>query len=260
MGFDLDMDLGVAYLHTPEFCGNQLDLLRENIGYENGLGMSGSELEGKLVAGNTFDYPAVHGKALAANGITFVSCGSDAVMSGDVNMADYDAVDIILGVEKRGGKAFGLGYYGEYKTFPLKLQEKLREYCANGGRLFVSGAHLASDMYINDADKAFIRDVLRLDYGGTVFDKSENVVYGAGLDLPVIRGANESCYALSSPDVLVPIDDAFVTFIYKGNRKSAGVGYSGDYRVLSTAFPFETISDEQKRTELMGAVMRFLLE
>lgn len=259
-GFDLDMDQGVAYLRTPEFCGNQLDLLRENLGYENGMGMSGSELEGKLVAGNTFDYPAVHGKALVANGITFVSCGSDAVMSGDVDMADYDAVDIILGVEKQGGKAFGLGYYGEYKTFPLELQEKLREYCANDGRLFVSGAHLASDMYINEKDRAFIRDVLRMDYGGTVFDKSENIVYGAGLDLPVLRGANEYCYALSSPDVLVPIDDAFVTFIYKGNRKSAGVGYSGDYRVLSAAFPFETISDEQKRAKLMGAVMRFLLE
>ena len=47
-----------------------------------------------IVAGNTFDYPYVHGKALAANGVTFVSCGSDAVMNGDVDMADYDAVDL----------------------------------------------------------------------------------------------------------------------------------------------------------------------
>ena len=93
-----------------------------------------------------------------------------------------------------------------------------------------------------------------------MFDKSEDVVYGSGLDLPVKRSVNERCYALSCPDVLVPIDDAFVSFIYKGNRKSAGVAYSGDYRVLSTAFPFETISDEQRRAKLMRAVMRFLLE
>jgi hypothetical protein len=115
-------------------------------------------------------------------------------------------------------------------------------------------------MYINENDRAFIRDVLRLDYGGSVFDKSEDIVYGSGLDLPVRRGVNEKCYALSCPDVLVPIDDAFVSFIYKGNRKSAGVAYSGDYRVLSTAFPFETVADERKRIKLMGAVMRFLLE
>ena len=260
VGFDMDIDPGVAYMRTPEFCGNQLDLLRENIGYENGLGLSGSELEGMLVAGNSFDYPYVHGKALAANGITFVSCGSDAVMSGDVDLSGYVAVDLILGVEKQGGYGVGLGYSGKYKTFPLKLQERIREYCDGGGRLFVSGAFLASDMYTNDKDRKFIREVLRLDYGGTVYDKSENLIFGSGLELPLYRNVNEECYAVAAPDVLVPIDDAFVSFIYKDNKKSAGVAYSGDYRVVSTAFPFEAIADEGKRRKLMGAIMRFLLE
>lgn len=259
-GFDIDVDPGVAYVRTPEFCGNQLDLLRENIGFENGLGLSGCELEGKLIAGNTFDYPFVHGKALAANGFTFVSCGSDAVMAGDIDLSDYDAVDLILGVEKRGGCGVGLGYNGWYKTFPSRLQDKIRAYCKKGGNLFVSGAYIASDMYVNSYDRAFIRDVLRFDYGGTVFDSSENMIYGSGLELDVYRAVNEECYAVPSSDVLVPINDAFVSFIYNGNRKSAGVAYSGDYRVLSVAFPFETVVDEQKREKLMGAVMRFLLE
>lgn len=260
VGFDMEIDPGVAYIRTPEFCGNQLDLLRENIGYENGLGLSGSEYEGLLVAGNSFDYPFVHGKALAANGVTFVSCGSDALMSGHVNPADYDAVDLILGVEKRGGTGVGLGYYGEYKTFPLKLQNKIRDYCKAGGRLFVSGAYIAGDMYVDEHDRKFIRDVLRLDYGGTVYDLTETDILGSGLDMPVFRKANVGCYAVPSSDVLVPINDAFVSFVYKGNRKSAGVAYSGDYRVLSTAFPFEAIADEEKRIRLMGAVLNFLLE
>ena len=260
VGFDMEVDPGVAYIRTPEFCGNQLDLLRENIGYENGLGLSGCELEGMIVAGNSFDYPHVHGKALVANGVTFVSCGSDAVMAGDVDMAGYDAVDLILGAEKQGGHGVGLGYNGKYKTFPLRLQNKIRDYCDGGGRLFVSGAYLASDMYVNDSDRRFIREVLRLDYGGTVYDKSENLICGSGLELPVYRNVNENCYSVVAPDVLVPIDDAFVSFIYKDNKKSAGVAYSGDYRVLSTAFPFETIADEGKRRKLMGAIMRFLLE
>lgn len=260
VGFDLEIDPGVAYIRTPEFCGNQLDLLRENIGYEDGLGLSGSELQGMVVAGNTFDYPYVHGKALAANGVTFVSCGSDAVMNGDVDMTDYDAVDLILGVEKQGGHGVGLGYNGYYKTFPLNLQKKIRAYCEDGGRLFVSGAHIASDMYMDRRDRAFLREVLRLDYGGSVYDISESVVCGAGLEMPLHRKANEMCYAVACPDVLVPINEAFVSFIYNGNKKSAGVAYSGNYRVLSTAFPFETIADEQKREKLMGAVLRFLLE
>lgn len=260
VGFDMSVDPGVAYKRTPEYCGNQLDLLRENIGYENGLGLSGNELEGKLIAGNTFNYPYVHGKALSANGVTFVSCGSDAVMNGDVDLGDYDAVDLILGVEKQGGRGMGIGYYGHYRAFPLKLQDKIRDYCAEGGRLFVSGAHIASDMYMNERDRAFIREVLRLDYGGSVYDLSEDVVFGSGLELPVRRTANEHCYVVSSPDVLVPIDDAFVSFIYNGNRKSAGVAYSGAYRVLSTALPFEAVADEGKREKLMGAVLRFLLD
>lgn len=260
VGFDMSVDPGVPYMCTPEFCGNQLDLLRENIGYENGLGLSGSELEGKLIAGNTFDYPYIHGKALAGNDITFASCGSDAVMSGHVSLEDYDAVDLILGVEKQGGHGLGFGYDGHYKTFPLALQNKLRLCCKGGGRLFVSGAYIASDMYMNARDRKFIREVLRLDYGGSVYDVSENVVFGSGLELPFERGVNASCYAVPSPDVLVPLDDAFVSFIYNGNRKSAGVAYSGDYRVLSTAIPFESIADEAKRKKLMGAIMRFMFE
>ena len=260
VGFDMDFDPGVAYIRTPEFCGNQLDMLRENIGFEDGLGLSGNELEGKLIAGNTFDYPFVHGKALAANGITFVSCGSDAVMAGNVDLDDYDAVDLILGVEKQGGSGVGIGYNGQYKTFPLKLQNKIKSYCRGGGRLFVSGAYIASDMYVNERDRDFIREVLRLDYGGMMLDASENVVFGSGLDLPVRRKANEVCYAVPSSDILVPINNAFVSFIYKGNKKSAGVAYSGNYRVLSTAFPFESVADEKKREKLMGSIMRFLLE
>ena len=260
VGFDMDIDPGVAYIRTPEFCGNQLDLLRENIGYEDGLGLSGSEMEGKLIAGNTFDYPSVHGKALAVNGIGFVSCSSDAVMAGDIDMDDYDAVDLILGVEKQGGSGVGIGYNGLYKTFPHKLQNKIRAYCRGGGKLFVSGAYIASDMYADERDRDFLRDVLRLDYGGMVYDASENIIWGSGLDLPVCRRANERCYAVPYSDVLVPINDAFVSFIYKGNRKSAGVAYSGTYRVLSTAFPFEAVACEEGRAKLMGAIMRFLLE
>ena len=259
VGFEMDDDPGVPYMRTPEYCGPQLDFLRENIGYENGLGLSGNNYEGMLIAGNTFDYPFVHGEALAANGFTFVSCGSEAVMNGDVELSAYDAVDLILGVEKQGGKGSYLGYSHPYKTFPIELQEKLREYAGRGGRIFVSGAFIASDMAKNVADRAFIRDVLRLDYGGSVADVSENLISGSGLEFSFWRKVNERSYAVPRPDILVPIDDAFVSFVYSGNRESAGVAYAGQHRALSVSFPFESIVDREKRIKLMGAVMRFLL-
>ena len=73
-GFDLNTDPGIPYINTPAFCGTQQSFDRSRIGREtkDGLGYSGSELEGRLIAGNTFDYPFIHGKAIQATGGTLL--------------------------------------------------------------------------------------------------------------------------------------------------------------------------------------------
>ncbi len=258
-GFNMDADPGVAYNATPEYCGRQLDYERSNIGYEDGLGLSGNDFEGLLIAGNSFDYPYVHGKALAANGFSYVSCSSEAVVDKIISLSGYDAVDIILGVEKQGGRGSLLGYNRSYKTFPTELQQAVTEYCRKGGRLFVSGAYVAGDMSKNVSDRDFIRNILRVDYGGSVVDASDDRIYGSGLRMNIHRNVNEKCYTVTAPDVLIPMNDAFVSFVYDGCKESAGVAYAGDYRVITSAFPFESIVDEYQRSQLMGAVMRFLL-
>ena len=49
------------------------------------LGYSTGELEGMQIAGNTFDYPFIHGKAIqAAGSFSFVSCSDESVESGEV--------------------------------------------------------------------------------------------------------------------------------------------------------------------------------
>ena len=134
-------------------------------------------------------------------------------------------------------------------------------YCHAGGNLFVSGAFIASDMQGCDTDRQFIRDLLHFDYGGTVTDLSDENISGSGLHLSIARRVNEERYAVSRPDILVPLDDAFVSFIFDDCKESAGVAYAGDgYRVLSTSFPFETVKNSALRAKLMGAVMRFLLK
>ena len=259
-GFDLDADPGISYKHTPEFCGRQLDYERSNIGYEDGLGLSGNDFENMLVAGNTFDYPYLHGRAIAANGYSYVSCSSEAVIDGKASFVGYDAVDLIVGAEKQGGHGSLLGYNRPFKTFPKELQKAVTDYCRDGGRLFVSGAYIASDMYKNEADRAFIRDLLKFDYGGSVFNTAENVISGSNVYIGVHRALNEQSYAVPSPDILVPVGRAFVSFVYNGCKESAGVAYYDDnYRVLSTSFPFESIVSEQQRSQVMGAVLRFLL-
>lgn len=258
-GFDMDTDPGVAYLSTPEYCGRQLDFQRVNIGYEDGLGLSGNDFEGMLIAGNSFDYPYIHGKALAANGFSFVSCSSEAVIDGVASLGGYDAVDLILGVEKQGERGSLLSYNRPYKTFPNGLQTAIEGYCQSGGRLFVSGAHIASDMVKNDSDRKFIRKLLKFDYGGSVGSVSENMIFGSNLNMNIGRTVNEACYAVPRTDILVPVDNAFISFVYAGNKESAGVAFSGSYKVLSLGFPFEAIVSAEQRSMLMGAIMRFLL-
>ena len=118
---------------------------------------------------------------------------------------------------------------------------------------------MASDMCGSDNDRAFINNVLKFDFGGCMSDISEDKIFGSNLTVAVNRGVSEHCYAVARPDILAPVGNSFVAFVYDKSRESAGVAYVDNYRVLATGFPFETILDDNIRTELMGAVMRFLL-
>ncbi|MFR6202590.1 MAG: hypothetical protein ACLULH_10205 [Bacteroides fragilis] len=75
----MEQDPGVAYQYNISLCGAQtgFDAQAEE---GKSLGYSGNELEGMKIAGNTFDYPFVHGKAIqAAGNYSFVSCSDEAV-------------------------------------------------------------------------------------------------------------------------------------------------------------------------------------
>ena len=152
-GFDLEQDPGVPYLSNISFCGAQSGFNRSQAGKEGegSLGHSGRELEGMEIAGNTFDYPFIHGKAIQAAGkYSFVSCSDEAVENGIVTLEDYPIVDYILGLEKEDpiAKAY-------YKTFSSPMQRLITSYCQSGGHLFVSGAYVGSDMSGTQGNREF---------------------------------------------------------------------------------------------------------
>ena len=107
-GFDMEEDPGVAYLSDISICGVQTGFDRSKGGKEGKgcLGYSTGELEGMQIAGNTIDYPFIHGKAIqAAGSFSFVSCSDESVESGEVPLDAYDVVDLILGLENVPQKA-----------------------------------------------------------------------------------------------------------------------------------------------------------
>lgn len=258
-GFDLEQDPGVAYLSNISFCGAQTGFDRKQYGKEGvgSLGHSGNELEGMNIAGNTFDYPFIHGKAIqAARKYSFVSCSDEAVENGLVTLEDYPIVDYILGLEKEDASA---KVY--YKTYSSVMQRIITSYCQSGGHLFVSGAYVGSDMSGTQGNREFTEKILKYGYQSSLTDKSSNRISGLGLTVSIPRMPNEISYVVSAPDCIVPVDTAFPVFTYTPGNQSAGIAYKGDnYRTFVLGFPFESIQSESDRATIMAGILGFFTQ
>lgn len=244
-GFDLNADPGVPYLNTPAFCGTQRNFDRSRIGREtkDGLGYSGNELEGLLIAGNTFDYPFIHGKAIqAAGGYSFVSCSNGAIENGFVRLTDYPIVDLILGVQRQ--------------PFSNNMQRLLTIYCQLGGNLMLSGSYIGSSMNGPTALN-FTENILKYSFAGSMSNSTSGEIYGADTRFSIPRTVNEQTYAVPAPDCLTPISPAYSTFVYTPGNYSAGIAFKGTYRTFALGFPFESILGAQERARIMSAILGF---
>lgn len=257
-GFDLEQDPGVPYLSNISFSGAQIGFDRAQAGKEGegSLGYSGSELEGMKIAGNTFDYPFIHGKAIQAVGkYSFVSCSDEAVENGTVTLEDYPVVDYILGMEKEDPvhKVY-------YKTFSSAMQRIITSYCQSGGNLFVSGAYVGSDMSGTQGNREFTEKILKYGYQSSMTDKSSNRINGLGRTITIPRAPNETSYAVPAPDCIVPVDTAFPVFTYVPGNQSAGIAYKGNYHTFVLGFPFESIQSEADRATIMAGILGFFTQ
>ena len=239
-GFDMSRDPGVPYINTPSYCGYQqgFDRAKMGDGSEEGLGFSGGELEGMLIAGNTFDYPFVHGKAIqSAGGYSFVSCSNEAVEHGIVRLEDYPIVDFIFGAEKKG--------------LSEKMQQRISDYAGQGGNLLVSGSYLGSIV-----PTPLAGNILKFSNGGSMWGVTTGEVFGANTSFTFPTLVNEKSYAVPAPDCLLPTGNAYSAFIYTPGNYGAGIAYKGqDYCTFVLGFPFESIEGSHERARVMKAAL-----
>ena len=239
-GFDMARDPGIPYISTTSYCGPQYAFDRTQIGKgePNGLGYSTSEWEGKQIAGNTFDYPFVHGKAIqSAGNHSFVSCSDEAIEQSFIRMEDYPIVDLILGAEKN--------------TLSEKLQQRIADYTSQGGNLLVSGSYLGSILPASIA-----QNTLKFTHGGSMWGVTTGQVFGANTSFTFPTKVNEKSYAVPAPDCLLPAGGAYSTFVYTPGNYGAGIAYKGtDYRTFVLGFPFESIDNAQHRSRIMKAAL-----
>lgn len=269
-GFDIDKDFGVPYIYDVSFTGPQTEF-RRNAG-EN-FGKSSDRYVSKVIAGNTFDYPSLHGKAIEAAGRGFVSTSVGAVENGSVNLQHYKVVDLILGSQK--ATIMGTGQNGaEFIAFPRKLRNALTAFKEKGGRLLVSGQYVASDLSDTrgDLDAAqWGREVLGIEnvdsVPQTVSGRVDGVQYPLKSALQQRRYAysntlNERQYIVQHPDALAasPSADESAPFLrFSDTDKVAGLLIrDGKSRNAVMSIPFESLSDPNQRNLLMKELLDWL--
>ena len=253
-GFDLNEDPGVTYGPTFGWSGRQVNYSRAEMGIENGgLGSTGDEMAGMLIAGNDFNYVTTHAQAIAtAKRYNIVSCSSEAVEKGEVNLTDYDAVDLLLGLERNDGHSVK-----EYKTFSTAMQKALERYANHSGAMLVSGAYIGTDMSSAE-ERQFLKTTLKSSWGGRS-QTTDNMVKGLGTEMAYWKALNEEHYAAISTDILQPVKPAYTAMQY-ADGYGAAVAYQGSSKLFVMGFPFECIKGEQKQATIMRGIMNFLLK
>lgn len=253
-GFLYAVDRGVPYLNDIAFIGDQFEFRRSatwNSNDNNGHGDSYNNYAGQVIAGNTFDYPFIHGQAMAETGYSFVSCSHKSLAEGVVKPDTYPIIDLILGKQRQ-------------PVITPVLQDTLRSYLAQGGNLLVSGTNLFSDSWGNAQDRTFVEEVLKGKLASRNASK-EGIVNSCASPYGYINGRytfrtrpNPICYSIESVDGVLPADKLAHTILrYPENNIGAGIVYEGKYRTCSLGFPFEALQTPSERNRLMESILRF---
>lgn len=275
-----NIDCGVPDKVEAGYIGEMYDWERNNPWESDdcpGFGASYNDFAGRLIAGNSFDYPYIHGRMILAAGKAFCSASSEGFISSSDIYENADAIDLICG--KQLSTVTGYGKDGvHWRVFTPEMQTVLRRCTTMGKNLLVSGANIGTDIWQNvfqvpsdssftAASKAFATEVLgyrlitnRASRRGAVWTSSNKAGFkGRGLEFGFNTVYDENFYRVESPDALAPSGDASSTILrYRENNVSAGICHQGDgYRTVCIGFPLESIRDEKAAEELMESILTY---
>lgn len=288
-GFLADEDNGVSDGEMLNYVGKMKEF-RRSIPWTDddspGYGASLSNYEKFAIAGNTFDYPALHGRSIMKAGYSFVSISRSAVAdllplatdSLQTLNNSYSAIDLILGKQKQSKFGRKAANPIAFKTFDSNMQQLLTAYCTAGGPVFVSGSYVATDIWqnrivsSNESDKKFAQNILKYKFRDEKAAVEGKINYIPSPLASSTQGAkqfeyfntpNGQSYAVESPDAIIPADPAaYTAFRYSENGLSAGIVFGGNakdkWRTVVLGFPFESVKSSDVRDKMMKEVLIYL--
>ena len=268
-GFLMSEDEGVAYKNNFAFIGDQYDFDRKSPWLDDdasGFGSSHADQETRVVQGNSFDYPLVHGQSFRNNGMGFVSMSDEVFEQKKWDKNTFSALDIIFGEEKTTSHLYGFKKR-DFTLFTPEMRSAITEFASGDqAKLFVTGAYVGTDLDLcgDTLARKFAADVLHYRFMTNHASKSGRIYPVNELkpefpnEFSFVQGYNPLIYKVESPDAIEPKGDkARVLFRYKSDNKTAGVCFDGKYHSVVFGFPFETISTDTQRDELVGQILKY---
>ncbi len=271
-GFHNRYDSGCGYIEDISFIGEQHNFDRRLSRSENdnyALGQCYNDYETEVIAGNTFDYVALHGGSIREAGYSFSSSSRRAVEAGRVALKEYDAVDLVLGKQRTTAVGRDTLNY-RHAAFGAELKAQLRDYASKGGSLLVTGSYALTDLWhaphATEQDRRFAEEVLGVTFGGNMATRDGcATLLGSSLTLgsshiDFCQSLNADIYCVESPEVIAPVGKGAQTILrYTATNQSAGVARDGSARTVVIGFPFETIATPRERDHLMQIVLNYLV-
>ncbi|HQH25233.1 MAG TPA: N-acetylmuramoyl-L-alanine amidase [Bacteroidales bacterium] len=268
-GIEWWKDRGVPDHYDFITIGDQHDFQRSNPWLDDdspGWGASYSDRAGTVTAGNTFDYPYIHGKAALEAGHSFCSVSGSYFCSPDASFSDFKIVDLIFG-EQKSTAFFGDTSRMRFRIYTPEFMSRIKELTGSGTSLFMSGSYVGSDLlgYNDSTAVKFAAEYLRF-MPRTSHAARTGKAYATDYAKPFFSGLfrfntdlSGRIYQVEAPDAIEPHGkDALCAFRYSESNASAGVMSDGKYRTVILSFPFETITSEKERTSLMKQILEFL--
>lgn len=238
-GFNAAEDSGVPYIEDYSYIGENYNMLRASMWVsddEPGFGASHCNYGPGKVAGNSFDYPAVHGRAIMKAGMAFCSMSSEAFCrqgSGAV------VIDLICGKQK--------------DVWPESLRKAIRN-CDTP--LLLSGANIATAAKL--AGRDFEQGCLGLRWLSSHAGNDGR----AGAGFVFHSRPNPNCYCVENCDALAPAAmTGRVLLKYPGNYLPSAIlteSKNPARKIAAFGFPLETLKDREKFDSIIKETVNYL--
>jgi hypothetical protein len=210
---------------------------------------------------NSFDYVVQIHSAIAASkpGVHVASTSNEAVISGAVNLNDYDTVIWILGTESEAND-----------TLNATEQTKVANFINAGGNLFISGSEIAFDLDQQNNGRSFFETTLKGNFvsnsagtntatadAGGIFAGMSSFAFSTG---NAFSSLDSQTYKVDSADVIAGQAGAVTALSYNNGAGPAAIqvqGTGGAGSIVMFGFPFEAMTSAARRQTAMGRILDF---